>query len=218
MTLDILAGLKTSEAHYTAIHYDIYCRCRGCSRGSVLNISLSKQEYSHLFNKIEVVISASVSLETYFNVDGYLSIKDFLDTSIPKYLPSNVEIAFKEGASCLAIGCYNASGAMFRLAIDLATKSLLPEGDGTSVGPNRQQRKQLNERLIYLFGNGYLPKELQELANCVKDDGNDGAHDGTLKKIDAEDLLDFATELFERMFTEPEKLRLAQQRREERRQ
>jgi hypothetical protein len=51
----------------------------------------------------------------------------------------------------------------------------------------------------------------------VREDGNDGAHDGTLGKEDAEDLLDFTTALLERIYTEPERLRLAQERREKRR-
>lgn len=102
---------------------------------------------------------------------------------------------------------------MFRLAIDLATKNLLPTGDRATGGPNRQQRKQLNERLTYLFDVNILSNDLRELATCVKDDG---AHDGTLKQVDAEDLQDFAMELFKRMFTEPERLRLAKLRREER--
>jgi hypothetical protein len=54
--------------------------------------------------------------------------------------------------------------------------------------------------------------------NDGKEDGNDGAHAGTLTKEDAEDLLDFATALFERMYTEPERLRLARERREKRRE
>jgi hypothetical protein len=48
-------------------------------------------------------------------------------------------------------------------------------------------------------------------------DGNDGAHVGSLKKTDAEELLDFTVALLERMYTEPEKLRLAKDRRDSRR-
>ena len=55
------------------------------------------------------------------------------------------------------------------------------------------------------------------MSSCVKDDGNDGAHAGTLKKADAEDILDFTVALLERMYTEPERLRLAKARRDSRR-
>jgi len=38
------------------------------------------------------------------------------------------------------------------------------------------------------------------------------AHAGTLNKIDAQDLLDFTHALLERLYTEPERLRLAKVR------
>jgi len=55
------------------------------------------------------------------------------------------------------------------------------------------------------------------LSAAIREDGNDGAHQGTLTKEDAEDLLDFAKALLERVFTEPEKIKLAEKRREQRR-
>jgi hypothetical protein len=68
-----------------------------------------------------------------------------------------------------------------------------------------------------LFDNKILPEALHELSGCIKEDGNDGAHEGTLRKADAEDLLDFTAALLERLYTEPERLRLAQSRRDARR-
>jgi Domain of unknown function (DUF4145) len=62
-----------------------------------------------------------------------------------------------------------------------------------------------------------LPPELRDLAACVREDGNDGAHQGTLTKADAEDLLDFTTELLERIYTEPRRLKIAQARHDARR-
>jgi hypothetical protein len=41
---------------------------------------------------------------------------------------------------------------------------------------------------------------------------------GTLTKAEAEDLLDFTTELLERIYSKPEQLRLAAKRRDERRE
>jgi hypothetical protein len=75
----------------------------------------------------------------------------------------------------------------------------------------------LAPRLAWLLDNGILPQELRVLSTCIREDGNDAAHDGTLKKADAEDLMDFTVALFERVYTEPERLRLANERREERR-
>lgn len=217
MTFDVLSGVNAGTQYGWQNHYELYCKCRRCFRASVLNVSVRNAEYDQLVGELEKVLKIELSLNDLLSVDGYISLKDFIASSPPQYMPANVEAAFKEGASCLAIGCYNASGAMFRLAIDLATKALLPaDQDGSSGGPNRSERKQLRERLKYLFSKGLLSADLHQLADCVKDDGNDGAHDGSLTKADAEDLLDFATELFKRMFTEPERVRLAKERRDNR--
>ncbi len=62
-----------------------------------------------------------------------------------------------------------------------------------------------------------LPEVLKDLSSAIKEDGNDGAHQGTLKKVDAEDVMDFTVALLERLYTEPERLRLAKERRENRR-
>jgi hypothetical protein len=104
---------------------------------------------------------------------------------------------------------------MFRLCIDLATRPLLPEEE--LDGLTRKIRRDLGLRLPWLFDNSKLPSDLRELSSCIKDDGNDGAHAGTLKKEDAEDLLEFASAFLERLYTEPEKLRLAKERRDDRR-
>lgn len=69
----------------------------------------------------------------------------------------------------------------------------------------------------WLFETGRLPDSLKDLSSCIKEDGNDGAHAGNLKKSDADDLLDFTSVLLERIYTEPERLRLAKERRDARR-
>jgi hypothetical protein len=104
---------------------------------------------------------------------------------------------------------------MFRLCVDIATKSLFPATD--EKGLNSKIRRNLGLRLPLLFDNGLLPESLKELSTCIKEDGNDGAHVGNLTKSDAEDLLDFTTALLERMYTEPARLRLAKERRDSRR-
>ncbi len=93
---------------------------------------------------------------------------------------------------------------------------MLPEGE--VKGLNSKVRRDLGLRLPWLFDNGILPEALRELSSCVKDDGNDGAHEGTLKKEDAEDLLDFTYALLERIYTEPKRLQLAKERRLSRRE
>ncbi|MFY4842858.1 hypothetical protein ACOTWI_11115, partial [Aliarcobacter butzleri] len=56
-------------------------------------------------------------------------------------------------------------------------------------------------------------KSLEDLTNCIKDDGNDGAHEGILNKEDLEDLYEFTFILLERLYTEPKKIEMAKERR-----
>ena len=122
-------------------------------------------------------------------IEGLISKKDEATVRPPEHLPVQIEEAFREGATCLAVGCYNAAGTMFRLCVDLATRTLLPEHE--IAGLNPKVRRDLGLRLPWLFTNDLLPAVLHDLSSCIKDDGNDGAHAGTLGKEDAEDMLDF---------------------------
>lgn len=115
---------------------------------------------------------------------------------------------------CYGVSCYNAAGTMLRLCVDIATRTLLPKED--LDGLSGKTRRDLGLRLPWLFANGKLPEGLKDLASCIKDDGNDGAHEGTFTKKEAEDLLEFTYILLERLYTEPQRLRVAKQRRDER--
>lgn len=92
---------------------------------------------------------------------------------------------------------------------------LPPEG---TPGIKRRERRDLGLRLPWLFHNRRLDPGMEPLSTCIREDGNDGAHTGTLTKEDAEDLLDFTMALLEKIYTEPERLKLAQERRDARRQ
>ncbi|MFG1364673.1 DUF4145 domain-containing protein [Xanthobacter versatilis] len=104
---------------------------------------------------------------------------------------------------------------MFRSAIDLTTKDLLPAED--TAGLNGRTRRDLGLRLPWLISNGKLAADLAGLSTCIREDGNDGVHAANLSEPDAEDLYDFAFALLERLYTEPARIAEAERRREERR-
>ncbi len=157
----------------------------------------------------------SKAVNLVMNVESYISLKDVGTQKPPEYLPNNIDAAFREGAACVAISCFNAAGTMFRLCADLATRAMLPEGE--VEGLNAKVRRDLGLRLPWLFDNGVLPQSLRDLSSCIKEDGNDGAHQGTLSREDAGDILDFAYVLLERIYTEPKRIALAGERRTARR-
>lgn len=195
--------------------YEVFSICKNCKKSTIFVLSddiNSNYDYFHSkgFFKVEE------SINKYTKVEGYISLKEHSKITPPEFLPNNIEKIFREGAICASVACYNASGTMFRLCIDLATQVMLPEENEN--GLNNQIRRSLGLRLNWLFENKKLPDSLKELSRCIKDDGNDGAHEGTLTKEDIDDIVDFTYILFERLYTEPERLRLAEERRKKRRE
>ncbi len=158
------------------------------------------------------------SLNDFFKADRYVSLRDNNPRKPPEFLDDDLSNAFKEGAACFSIACYNAAATMFRLCVDLVTRPLLPDKADTNVAqPNEKTRRDLGLRLHWMFDNKVLDPSLRELAKCIREDANDGAHAGNLSEEDAEDLLDFTTMLLERLVTEPKRLEQAEARRKERR-
>lgn len=195
----------------TAYDYEVYCVCRECRKTTIFlchpkerNKSLDGYNWA----------TGMFGLKEIAEVVRAISPADLAVDEAPEFLPKHIHSAYEEGTKCLAIGCYNASATMFRLCLDYATKGLTPEGD---QGPAHKIRRSLGLRMEWLFDNDLLPVALKQLAECVKDDGNDGAHEGILDKASAEDLNDFTCLLLERLYTEPQRLIEARTRREQRR-
>jgi hypothetical protein len=194
--------------------YETFCACRHCSQATIFVLSESVNSDYKYVHKVGI-LGIQDAVNRYLDIEGYISLKDHTTAAPPDHVPKEIADVFREGATCLAVGCYNAAGTMFRLCVDLATRSLLPSEE--VEGLNAKTRRDLGLRLPWLFSKGLLPAALKDLSSCIREDGNDAAHAGTLQKPDAEDLLDFTTALLERLYTEPEQLRLAQQRRDSRR-
>jgi len=212
MTFDLLGQIPTNITSEWKHHCEAFCVCRKCKLSTVFILSQTEYGKHEQFLKLS---SYAAAVNRIVEIEGYICIKDIACKKPPEHLPTNVASAFCEGATCLSVGCYNAAGTMFRLCIDLATRPMLPDGE-TEV-PNAKTRRDLGLRLPWLFANGSLPEALRELSLCIKEDGNDGAHQGTLTKDDARDILDFAYVLLERIYTEQQKIALARDRREARR-
>ncbi|HBL4692683.1 DUF4145 domain-containing protein [Citrobacter sedlakii] len=206
-----LTGVYTNLDGSKTYEYEVYCVCRECRKTTMFicwplekNKTLDGYNWgSGLFGLKEVV-----------NVGRPISPADIAVDEPPEFLPEHINSAYEEGAKCLAIGCYNAAATMFRLCLDYATKGLVPNDE---QGPAQKIKRSLGLRMGWLFDNQLLPESLRELAECVKDDGNDGAHEGILDKAAAEDLEDFTYLFLERLYTEPQRLIEARIRREQRR-
>lgn len=219
MTFDVLADVYAGSSYDWMTHHEVAVKCRRCKRLSILRISLRDINKKRDFGESGSIAKADGDLEPTFKQDHFLNVSDLAGVAEPpEFLPESVREAFVEGAKCMAIGCHNAAGSMFRLCLDLTTKPLLPKVENASIAqPSKEQRYKLAARIDWLIEQGAIPTTLSKLAHSVRQDGNDGAHDGSLDEADAEDLLDFTVALLERHFTEPERLRLAEIRRIDRR-
>lgn len=219
MTFDVLGQVWRYREYNWQDHFEVFAVCRHCSRPTVYLLSLKSYNEADAFRKSDALVKFTEALNDHFKVERFISIRDHQAEQPPEYLPADIEGSFNEGATCLSVACHNAAATMFRLCVDIATRPLLPNpDDATTPQPNSKQRRDLGLRLPWLFEQGLLPAGLKDLASCIKEDGNDGAHAGTLTKEDAEDLLDFTSALLERLYTEPARIALAAERRAQRRQ
>ncbi|WP_210189152.1 DUF4145 domain-containing protein [Bradyrhizobium erythrophlei] len=134
----------------------------------------------------------------------------------PPHVPPELKLIFDEAAECVSIGAWNASSAMFRKIIDQISKDRM---NAAPAGPpaDKRTRYNLKPRLAWLFANNLLPKEVEALADAIREDANDGVHNAPLGQADALDMQDFTVELLEALFTLPGRLREAEARRAERR-
>lgn len=189
-------------------------QCRICRGLSIIGALTSKE--SVVRNLVELFNERDL-LKDFLEVKNFVTLADIEVSPPPEHLPQNVHNAFVEGAKCYAAGCYNAAGAMFRLSLDLASKSQLPVDD-SGITITHRQKSNLADRLEWLFDNKHWPVTLKDMVTCIRQDGNDGAHDGELGEDEAYDIMDFSFMVLEKIYTEPERIRISQERRASRKQ
>ena len=187
--------------------YETFCICNECKKSTVFVLKTTEDPATG-----EDSVTGSVEIVEYINQ------KHFVEHRPLEHVPENIKLAFKEGESCFAVGCFNATCTMFRLCVDLAAREKLEKlsKDGKAEISQNVKTGTLGAKLKWLFDNGKIPEGLRELSMCIKDYGNDGAHEGVLRKEDAEDLLDFTQQLLEHLYTAPKKVKLAKERRDAR--
>lgn len=217
VTFDVLEQNLIGQEHGWVNINEVFGVCRHCHKSTIFIIRL--REYTAREKLVgRKLVEYQNSLNDFFEIQRYVSLRDMNVRQPPDFLDAELDEAFREGATCFSVGCYNASAAMFRRCIGLVTLPLLPDVADTGVSqPNSRQRRDLGLRMQWLFDNGILSPTLKELAQCIREDGNDGAHSGSLSKEDAEDVMDFTHALLDRLVTEPKKLEQAELRRKARR-
>jgi hypothetical protein len=105
------------------------------------------------------------------NIDGYFTISESWpsrpDPAAPPHTPKSVARRFLEGEDAFARGNWNSAVAMYRSALDIATKGM--EG----VPANATFFK----RLVWLHDNHKITPDIRSWADHVRVDGNAALHD-----------------------------------------
>lgn len=118
----------------------------------------------------------------------------------PEHISHNVNRCFLQAGEAAHRGHHDAAGAMYRKAIDLATKELDPALAGKNLAP----------RIEALYQAGKLTTDLKEWAHRVRLDGNEAAHeDEELTGEDIKHLGSFAELFLIYTFTLPGRIRTA---------
>jgi len=121
MTFDLICALPLFVKYNWQYWAEAFCICRRCNRTTTFILSqmvlLDNVKIKNSLAKLDCAVNK------YMNIEGYVSLKDTISTKPPEHVPESISAVFKEGAACMAIGCFNAAGTMFRLCIDLSTST-----------------------------------------------------------------------------------------------
>lgn len=119
-------------------------------------------------------------------------------------IPSRVRDIFRQAAVSRKLGLNDASGAMFRKAIDVATKLIYAHDARLS---SKQPANAARSRIEALRNLGVIDDEIWELADVALMDGNDAAHDeDPYNEKEAEALEELTIDLLDRLFVKPARI------------
>lgn len=209
-TFDVLAKVDLGNSEM-----EIFCRCRACNTSTVFHAE-------QLHGNIGLENLAGDFVNAYIEIREVVFVVPRSDIC-PNHVPDDIRRIYDEAALCLAVGAWDASGIMFRKVLDAATRPLLPsqaEGDSRD-DPNFipiKVRRDLKLRLEWLIKNGKMREKLYDLIECIREDGNDAAHDTIgITKDEALDLSEFTLIALEELYTFPGQIEENKRRRAERR-
>ncbi|MBB4571735.1 DUF4145 domain-containing protein [Rhizobium leucaenae] len=123
------------------------------------------------------------------------------EVKIDPSVPQRIADLFREANACRQMQRYEAAGAMYRKALDVATKYIY-QHDGRLTG--KKPADALRVRIKSLGEMKILEQDIVELADVAALDGNDAAHDiDPYTAEEAEALEDLSNDLLDRFFVRP---------------
>ena len=123
----------------------------------------------------------------------------------PDHVPNNVESFYNQGLENLAVGRWDAAGAMFRKSLDVSTKSLAPE----------HRSESLFKRINKMVDAGQLTSAMGDWSHEIRLDGNDAVHDDEPEtEVDASTTQKFAEAFLTYAYTLPEMVKINRTKRQ----
>ncbi len=123
---------------------------------------------------------------------------------LSEHIPPRVASLFREANECRQMGWNDASGAMLRKALDVATKHIYATDQRLE---GKEPAQALRVRIKSLGEMKVLDGDIVELADVAALDGNDAAHDvDPYTAGEAEALEELTFDLLDRLFVRPAKV------------
>ena len=138
-TLDAYAVNPLPRDYDWQVTWETFVTCRNCRRSSILILKLESGA-DHTLDAVKNPVGSQAGLNQVYRIAGYIGLKDQAAADPPEYVPKAIADSFREGATCIAVQCWNAAGAMFRLCVDLATRSQLPPEGNPERPPHKTCR------------------------------------------------------------------------------
>ncbi len=116
ITFDLTQQNLLYSKHGWQYWYEAFCICRNCKHSTTFVLAQDVNP-DHKIVHQNGLLKLGDAVNRYMRIEGHVSLKDAVAAHPPKHLPPEIEAVFREGATCLAVGCYNAAGTMFAYAL-----------------------------------------------------------------------------------------------------
>ncbi|OMP69506.1 hypothetical protein BV900_24735 [Agrobacterium tumefaciens] len=180
-------------------HHEVVGACADCKRFSVYEWSSPSHG-----SKLCVDYNGNISDYAGERLSGEPVRIATSAIALSEHIPGRIAGLFREANECRQMTWYEASGAMFRKTLDVATKHIYSH-DARLEG--KEPAQALRVRIKSLGEMGILDPDIVELADVAALDGNDATHDvDPYTKDEAEALEDLTLDLLDRLFVRPAKI------------
>ncbi len=131
--------------------------CENCYGGYIAEVQCDKSD---------VPTGTNGNLDQHSSMDFKKEYPLPKSIEAPSSLPTNIENFYLQAAKSLNSGNHDASAMMSRKVLEVAVKTLQPDGSGN-----------LYRRIEALAEAGIITPEIKDWAHIIRDDGNEAAHE-----------------------------------------